>query len=320
MAHYLVTGAAGFIGSNLVETLLAAGERVAGFDNFATGKRENLAFAEGLPEARFRMIEADIRDRDALQKACAGVDYVLHQAALGSVPRSMKEPALYNDVNITGTLNVLLAARDAGVKRVVYAASSSAYGDTPTLPKHEAMRPMPLSPYAATKLAGEYYCRIFTAGYGLETVALRYFNVFGQRQDPHSQYAAVLPAFVTALLDGRSATIHGDGEQSRDFTHVENVVQANRKACVAPADACGEVYNVACGGRVTVNRLYDTLARLLGREDVRPVRGPARPGDVKHSLADITAAREKLAYDPGVTVEEGLARTVDWYRESFGGR
>ncbi|GAB4270798.1 MAG: SDR family oxidoreductase [Deferrisomatales bacterium] len=308
MARFLVTGAAGFIGSNLVEALLERGETVRGVDNFLTGKRENL---DGLDAMEF--VEGDVRDPETCRRACEGVDYVLHQAAMGSVPRSIDDPALSNDCNVTGTLNVLVAARDAGVKRVVFAASSSAYGDTPTLPKVETMTPTPLSPYALTKLVGEEYCRLFTELYGLETVSLRYFNVFGKRQDPFSTYAAVIPKFVSALLAGERAEIYGDGEQTRDFTYIDDVVQANLRACEAPREACGQVYNVAFGERISLNELYRTIAALLG-SDAKPVYGPPRAGDVKHSLADISKARRALGYEPRYTVQQGLAHAIEWYR------
>jgi nucleoside-diphosphate-sugar epimerase len=311
MPRFLVTGAAGFIGSNLVEALLARGETVRGLDNFLTGKRENL---RGLEAAEF--LEGDVRDPEACARACEGVDYVLHQAALGSVPRSLANPLLSNECNVTGTLQMLLAARDAGVRRFVFAASSSAYGDTPTLPKVETMAPRPLSPYALTKLTGEQYCRLFSELYGLETVSLRYFNVFGRRQDPSGAYAAVIPRFVSALLAGCSPEIYGDGEQTRDFTYVADVVQANLKACTAPREACGQVFNVACGERISLNGLYREIARLLG-SDRHPVYAAARAGDVRHSLADIGAARRLLGYEPSHDVRRGLEEAIGWYRENL---
>lgn len=309
MATFLVTGVAGFIGSNLAEALLARGHRVRGLDNFLSGKRENL---EGLSGLEF--MEGDIRDPEACRRACEGVDYVLHQAALGSVPRSIEDPVLSNECNVTGTLNMLVAARDAGVRRFVFAASSSAYGDTPELPKVETMRPQPLSPYALTKLTGEEYCRLFFELYGFETVSLRYFNVYGRRQDPFSAYAAVIPKFVSALLRGEPPEIYGDGEQTRDFTYIEDVVQANLKACEAPREACGRVYNIAFGRRISLNELYREIASLLGT-DIRPRYGPPRPGDVRHSLADVSRAREALGYEPAFDVRQGLAEAIGWYRE-----
>lgn len=311
MARFLVTGAAGFIGSNLVEALLRAGEAVRGLDNFLTGKRENL---RGLEAAEF--LEGDVRDPETCARACEGVEYVLHQAALGSVPRSVENPVLSNECNVTGTLNMLVAARDAGVRRFVFAASSSAYGDTPTLPKVETMSARPLSPYALTKHVGEQYCRIFTDLYGLETVSLRYFNVFGRRQDPFGAYAAVIPRFVSSLLAGCSPEIYGDGEQTRDFTYVADVVQANRKACAAPREACGEVFNVACGARISLNELHREIARLLG-SDREPVYAPPRAGDVRHSLADVGKARRLLAYEPTYDVRRGLEEAIGWYRENL---
>ncbi|GAB4263886.1 SDR family oxidoreductase [Deferrisoma sp.] len=312
MATFLVTGVAGFIGSNLAEALLARGHRVRGLDNFLTGKPENLEGLDGL-----EFLEGDVRDPETCREACEGVDYVLHEAALGSVPRSIEDPALSNECNVTGTLNLLVAARDAGVKRLVFAASSSAYGDTPTLPKVEDMRPQPLSPYALTKLAGEEYCRLFFELYGLETVSLRYFNVFGKRQDPFSTYAAVIPKFVSALLRGEPPEIYGDGEQTRDFTYIADVVQANLRACEAPREACGQVYNVAYGERISLNALYREIAGLLG-VDLEPRYGPPRPGDVKHSLADIGKARRFLGYEPAYDVRRGLAEAIAWYRENLG--
>ena len=311
MSRYLITGVAGFIGSNLAEALLASGDTVRGLDDFSSGRRENLDGLDGL-----EFVEGDIRDLQTCRAACSEVEFVLHQAALGSVPRSVADPITSNAANVTGTLNMLVAARDAGVRRLVFAASSSAYGDTPTLPKVETMPARPLSPYAISKYAGEEYCRTFTALYGFETVALRYFNVFGRRQDPHSTYAAVIPKFVSALLKGQPPEIHGDGEQTRDFTYIANVVQANRNACHAPAEACGEVYNVACGERISLNVLYRHIAGLLG-SNIEPHHGPPRPGDVRDSLADIDKACRLLGYRPTHTVEQGLAEAMEWYRENL---
>jgi nucleoside-diphosphate-sugar epimerase len=310
---YLVTGGAGFIGSNLTEALLRKGERVRVFDNFLTGRRENLAgFAEAFG-ASFELVEGDLRDPESVRRAMAGVEYVLHQGALPSVPRSVADPVLSNAINIDGTLNVLVAARDAGVRRLVFAASSSAYGDTPELPKRESMTPNPLSPYAAQKLAGEHYLRIFHSVYGLETVALRYFNVFGPRQDPKSTYAAVIPAFVTSVLTGTPPVVHGDGGQTRDFTFIDNVIHANFAACEAPSEACGKVYNVACGERVSLLDILESIYAAAGRR-VEPRFEPPRAGDVRDSLADISLGRKMLGYEPKVRFAEGLARTMEYYR------
>jgi nucleoside-diphosphate-sugar epimerase len=311
MAQYLVTGAAGFIGSNLVRALLARGEQVRGLDNFATGKPENLA---GL-QSQFDFRESDILDLDAVRSAMEGVDYVLHQAALGSVPRSIKDPARSNRVNVEGTLNVLAAARDAKVKRLVHASSSSVYGDTPTLPKREDMPPNPISPYSVSKLAAELYVRTFHRVYGLPTVCLRYFNIFGPRQLWDSQYSAVLAKFITRMLQGETCTIFGDGEQSRDFTYVENAVSANLLAATAPIDqVAGRFFNVATGTRISLKRAVMLLRGLTGYDG--PVTyAPDREGDVKHALADIGLAEKHLGYKPEVDFEEGLKRTVVWYRE-----
>lgn len=312
MAHYLVTGGAGFIGSHIVDELLARGEKVRVLDNLATGKRENLEHCKG----RIEFIEDDIRDLDACRKACDNVDYVLHQAALGSVPRSLEDPLTSHEVNVTGTVKMLLAARDAGVKRFVYAASSSTYGDHPGLPKVEDRIGRPLSPYAVTKYADELYAQVFARCYGLETVGLRYFNVFGPRQDPFSQYAAVIPLFVSALLRKEAPTINGDGEQTRDFTFVANAVEANLLACQAPEAAVGEVFNVACHEQTSLNKLYARLQELLGTE-IAAVHGLPRAGDVCHSLADISKARQLLGYSGSVRFDEGLKRSIDWYRNNL---
>ena len=308
MATYLVTGGAGFIGSNLVNALLERGDTVRVLDDFSTGKRENLADFAG----RIALIEGSVADEKVVREAVDGVDYVLHQGALASVPRSVEDPVSSNVANVNGTLALLLAARDAGVKRVVYAASSSAYGDQPDLPKVETMAPSPLSPYAVSKLAAEYYCQAFTACYGLETVCLRYFNIYGPRQDPQSVYAAVIPKFITAMLAGERPTIFGDGEQSRDFTFVDDCVQANLLACTAP-NAAGHMVNIACGSRYTLNELVTLLNRVLGTS-LDPNYEPPRAGDVMHSQADIALARNVLGYDPQFTFEAGLAKTVPWYR------
>jgi UDP-glucose 4-epimerase len=310
MAKYLVTGAAGFIGSSLVRALLERGDEVRGIDNFATGRRENLS--EVLARIDFR--EVSILDLAATRQACEGVDYVLHQAAIPSVPKSVLDPLGSNAANVDGTVNVLVAARDAKVKRVVYAASSSAYGDTPTLPKHEAMAPNPISPYAVAKLASEYYMLSFYRCYGLETVCLRYFNIFGPRQDPSSAYSGVLAKFSLQMLRGEQPTIFGDGETSRDFTYIDNAVSANLLACSAPASECaGRVFNCATGRRVTLNETFEALKRLTGYTGTAQY-GPERAGDVKHSLADISLAQKHLGYKPLVNFEEGLRRTVDWYK------
>jgi UDP-glucose 4-epimerase len=309
MSLYLVTGGAGFIGSHLAAELASRGERVRIVDNLSTGKRRNL---EAVPGAEF--LEGDLADLDVARQACAGADYVLHQAAIPSVPRSVQDPITSNRSNIDATLNVLVAARDAGAKRLVYAGSSSAYGDTPTLPKHEAMPTGPLSPYALQKLVGEQYCQMFTRLYGFETVTIRYFNVFGPRQDPGSPYSGVISLFISALVDGRRPAIYGDGEQTRDFTYVANVVDGVLRACKAP-EASGETINVATGGRISLNDLFSELRTLTGA-DVEPVYGEARAGDVKHSQADITKAGRLLGYEPSVTFEEGLRRTLEWYRSA----
>ncbi len=306
MAHYLVTGGAGFIGSNLVEALVAEGHTVRVLDNLATGQRHNLA--RWLD--RIELIEGDIRAYHVVLAAMQGVDYVLHQAALPSVPRSVQDPITSNAVNVDGTLHVLHAARAAGVRRVVFASSSSVYGSNPALPKQEAMCPQPASPYAISKLAAEQYCQVFWQVYGLETVALRYFNVFGPRQDPHSDYAAVIPRFIRAMAAGEPVTIHGDGTQSRDFTYIDNAVQANLLACTAP-DAAGSVLNVACGSRFTLLDLVDRLAEILGCTP-QVVHTAPRPGDVPHSQADISRAQSLLGYVPVVDFVDGLRRTVAW--------
>ena len=307
MALYLVTGGAGFIGSALVRELLRRGERVRVVDNFITGTRENLAEVAD----RIGLWEVDITDLDRLRPALEGVDYVLHEAALPSVPRSIQDPATSHRMNVNGTFNLFMAARDARVKRVIYAASSSAYGDTASLPKTESMTPIPISPYGVTKLVGEMYAQVFTHVYGLETVSLRYFNVFGPRQDPTSPYSGVLSLFITSLLDGKRPTIFGDGDQSRDFTFVDNVVEANLLACTAP-DAVGKVINIANGQRQTLNHTFQTLRHIIG-SNLEPIFAAPRPGDILHSQADITLARGLLGYEPKVFFEEGLEKTVEWY-------
>src|SRR5688572_2965317 len=309
MPLYLVTGGAGFIGSHLTEELIRRGEQVRVVDSLITGHRENLAHLTGID-----FLEGDLSDLAIAKRAVEGVDYVLHQAAIPSVPRSVEDPITSNRANIDATLNVLVAARDAKVKRVVYAASSSAYGNTPTLPKQEDMPPHPLSPYALQKLVGEQYMQLFTTLYGLETVSIRYFNVFGPRQDPSSPYSGVISVFAKALLDNTAPTIHGDGEQTRDFTYVANVVDGVLRAVKAPA-ASGRAVNVATGTRISLNQLFASMRELVGsRVDV--AYGPPRNGDVKDSLADITLARTLLGYEPLVSFEAGLKKTLDWYRSS----
>ena len=309
MSTYLITGVAGFIGSSLAHALVGRGERVRGIDNFATGKRENIDDIKN--ELDFQ--EADLLDLEAMRNACHSVDYVLHQAAIPSVPKSVKDPLSSNRANVDGTVNLLLAARDAKVKRVVFAASSSAYGDTPTLPKREDMAPNPISPYAVAKLASEYYMLSFYRCYGLETICLRYFNIFGPRQDPTSPYSGVLAKFITQMLAGEQPTIFGDGTQSRDFTYVGNAVEANLLACKAPSEAVGKVLNVATGRRFDLNETFRILKKLCAYSgDVR--YAPERTGDVKHSLADISAAEKYLGYEAKVDFESGLKQTVAWYR------
>jgi UDP-glucose 4-epimerase len=311
MAKYLVTGIAGFIGSSIARELVHRGESVRGLDDFSTGKWENIA--EIAADIDFRGVS--LLDQPGLASAVEGIDYVIHQAALPSVPKSVAEPELTHAVNVNGTLNLLLAARDAGVKRVVYAASSSAYGNSEVLPKHEGMIPRPISPYAVQKLAGEYYMQAFSEVYGLETVALRYFNIFGPRQDANSQYSAVLAKFITQMQMGESPTIFGDGEQSRDFTFVANAVQANLKACMAPAEeVSGRVFNIATGTRFSLNQTFEMLRRIIGFSGAARYAEP-RTGDVKHSLADIGLAQKHLGYSADVSFEEGLRRTVEWYQQ-----
>ena len=314
MSNFLVTGGAGFIGSNLVAALHALGHRVRVFDDFSTGRRENLAELEGEVE----VVEGDIRDLPAVRSAMRDVEYVLHEAALPSVIRSIDDPLLANDVNVTGTLNVLVAARDAGAKRAVLAASSSAYGDTEVLPKVETMTPKPISPYAVTKLVAEHYGAVFTGVYGLPVVALRYFNVFGPRQDPASHYAAVIPKFILAMMEGHRPVIFGDGSQSRDFCYIENVVSANLLACTA-VSAPGNTYNVACGERTDLLALVDRLNEILGTE-IAPDFAEMRTGDILHSLADIEQARADLGYEVAVPFDEGLRKTVEWYSRAVRGR
>ncbi|MEE9211681.1 MAG: NAD-dependent epimerase/dehydratase family protein [Phycisphaeraceae bacterium] len=314
----LVTGGAGFIGSHLAEALLSVGADVVVLDDLSGGDRANLEPFAATAGNRLRFVVGSILDEPVLADCTAGCRYVFHQAALGSVPRSVAEPVLFARVNVTGTLNVLQAARAAGVERVTFAASSSAYGDTPTLPKVESMPPLPRSPYAATKLAGEALMRAYSASYGLDTVTLRYFNIFGPRQNANSAYAAVIAAFAKALLNDQSPVIYGDGEQSRDFTFVDNVVHANLLAARRDQPIDGEVINVACGRRVTVNELVRLMAQLLDKTGLEPVYEPPRPGDVKHSLADLTRARQVLGYEPLGEFAAGLEQTVAWFGGAVG--
>jgi UDP-glucose 4-epimerase len=307
----LVTGGGGFIGSHLVERLVRDGHRVRVIDNFTTGHRRNL-----MPVIdEVDLVEGDLQSYERAHAAVRGCEVVLHQAAMPSVPRSVQDPLTSNASNVIGTLNVLLAARDSGVRRVVFASSSSVYGATPALPKHEGLPTLPISPYAVAKLAGEGYCRSFSEVYGLETVALRYFNVFGPRQDPQSQYSAVIPNFITAALRGEAPVIFGDGEQSRDFTYVENVVEANLLAMAASSDVAGRSYNVACGERISLNELVATIGRVLGRT-IEPRYEPGRPGDVRHSMADSSKAEGEFGYRVVVPFQEGLTRTIQHYTDA----
>ena len=311
MAVYVVTGGGGFIGSHIVEELLRRNEIVRVIDNFSTGKWENVEPFEGGAE----IIEADIAEGKNLPRFLEGADYVIHQAAIPSVPKSILDPVKSHHANVNGTLQLLNASREADVKRVVYASSSSVYGDSPTLPKHEGMMPNPLSPYGAQKLFAEIYCQVFTRAYGLETVSLRYFNVFGPRQDSTSQYSGVLALFIPAVLQSKRPTIYGDGLQSRDFTYVQNVVEANLLACAVPGVA-GQVFNVACGDRITVNSMLQQINKITGK-DIAPIYADPRPGDIKHSQADITRAKEHLGYQPKISFEEGLRNTIEWYRKNL---
>lgn len=314
MSIYLVTGGAGFIGSNLVAELLARGETVRVLDNFAAGSRQNLEpFGE-----RIEMIEGDIRSYHIVREAVDNVDFILHQAALPSVLRSIRDPITTSEVNVSGTLNLLQAAREARVKRVVYASSSSIYGNNPTLPKTEDMIPTPLSPYAVSKLAAEQYCRVFTEIFGLETVSLRYFNVFGPRQNPDSQYAAAIPKFIRAIQRGESPVVFGDGLQSRDFTYVGNVVQANFLACAA-AGIAGQVFNIACGQRLSLLELIDQINAIQGTS-IKPKFEQERPGDVRHSEANIERARKELGYTPSISFQNGLKKTIEWHLQASFGR
>ena len=308
---FLVTGGAGFIGSHLVERLCSAGASIRVLDNLSTGKRDNLRpFLD-----KIEMIEGNIADPQVCARACRDVQFVLHEAALPSVPKSVADPAGSHRSNVEGTFNMLVAAREAGVRRFIYAASSSAYGETELLPKVESIPPQPLSPYAVQKLTGEYYCSVFARCYGLQTLSIRYFNVFGPRQDPKSQYAAAIPAFITAIMSGVPPTVYGDGEQTRDFTYVQNVIEANLLA-VKAAEARGEVINVACGEHVTVNEVIREINQTLGKDN-KPEYVPPRPGDIKDSWADITLAGQVIGYRPTVSFAAGLRRTIDWYVKEY---
>ncbi|RAP35570.1 LPS biosynthesis protein WbpP [Candidatus Marinamargulisbacteria bacterium SCGC AAA071-K20] len=314
MAKYLVTGAAGFIGSNIVEHLLDKGETVVALDNFSTGHKHNFGFIETHPNKNlFKLIEGDVRNLDTCNDACKDIDFVLHQAALGSVPRSMELPVLYEENNTIGTLNMMIAARDAKVKRFVYASSSSVYGDTPTLPKIETMRPTPMSPYAVTKLAKELYGSIFFNSYGLQTIGLRYFNVFGPKQDPNSQYAAAIPKFITSALNSEPITIYGDGEQTRDFTFIDNVIDANLSACTAKIEACAKAYNIGCGERISINDLINNIITITNSTS-KPIHIDPRAGDVRDSLASIDLSKKYLGLSKFIKLKEGLAKTIEWYQ------
>jgi UDP-glucose 4-epimerase len=311
MSKYLVTGGGGFIGSHIVERLVRDGQSVRVLDDFSSGKRENLAPFAG----KIEVVEGDLRKPADCAKACAGVQIIFHEGAVPSVPKSVDDPVTSHEANIDGTFNILMAAKNAGCRRVVYAASSSAYGDQPELPKRETARPDPLSPYAVNKLVGEYYLSVFNKCWGLETLSIRYFNVFGPRQDPKSQYAAAIPAFVAAILRGESPTIYGDGEQTRDFTYIDNVVHANLLAAKAPKVA-GQVVNVACGERVTVNQIIAQINQLLGK-NVKSNHVPERAGDIKHSLADISLAKQLIGYEPLINFADGLRRAIEWYKANL---
>lgn len=311
---FLVTGAAGFIGSNLCEALLKKGCKVKALDDLSTGKQENIDLF--LDNPNYTFIKGDIKDLDVCLKACEGVDYVLHQAAWGSVPRSLEMPLFYNKNNIEGTLNMLEAARQNGVKKFVYASSSSVYGDEPNLPKIEGREGNLLSPYALTKRCDEEWAKLYTKFYGLDTYGMRYFNVFGRRQDPDGAYAAVIPKFLKQLMHGETPTINGDGKQSRDFTYIDNVIEANLKACLAPHEAAGEAFNIAYGGREFLIDIYYGLAKALG-VNIEPNFGPDRKGDIKHSNADISKAKKLLGYDPDYSFEDGIALAIDWYKANL---
>lgn len=313
-SYFLVTGAAGFIGSNLVEALLKLGHRVRGLDNFSTGKEENVE--QFLDNPSYDFINGDIRNFETCKLACEGVDYVLHQAAWGSVPRSIELPLLYGEINIRGTLNMMEAAKQQGIKKFVYASSSSVYGDATQLPKKEGQEGNLLSPYALTKRVSEQYGKLYFMQYGLDTYGLRYFNVFGKRQNPDGPYAAVIPKFIKKLLNDEVPTIYGDGSQSRDFTYIENVIEANLKACLATHAAAGQAYNIAYGGRERLIDLYYNLTALLGK-NIDPVFEAERKGDIKHSQADISKAKDHLGYDPDWSFEQGIEASIKWYKENL---
>lgn len=313
-AVFLVTGGAGFIGSNLCEAITDMGYRVRCLDNLSTGKQENVDFLSD--RENYTFIKGDIRDLDTCMEACKGVDFVLNQAAWGSVPRSIEMPLLYEEINIRGTLNMMEAARQQGVKKFVYASSSSVYGDHPVLPKVEGQEGNLLSPYALTKRVDEEYGKLYKKLYGLDTYGMRYFNVFGRRQDPDGAYAAVIPKFIRQLLHGEVPTINGDGKQSRDFTYIDNVIEANLKACLAPSEAAGQAFNIAYGGREYLIDIYYDLCKALDKQ-VEPNFGPDRAGDIKHSNADISKARKLLGYDPDYDFAKGIALAIDWYRENL---
>ena len=312
MGLSLITGGAGFIGSNMVRFLLEKGQKVRVLDNFETGKRENLTEVAD----QIELIEGDIRDMDTVRRAAAGAEVVYHLAALGSVPRSVKDPATSHDVNVNGIVNMLIAARDAKARRFIFSSSSSVYGQSKVLPQHEGLPLAPISPYGATKAAGEIYCRTFYETYGLQTISLRYYNVFGPRQDPTSQYAAAIPLFVSAFLRDKAPTIFDDGQQSRGFTYIDNVTEANWLAANMK-EAHGEAVNISTKSAVTVNTVVNVIRKLMGKENIKPVYAPPRPGDIKHSLADITRAKEVIGYEPFISFEEGITKAIDWYRENL---
>ena len=312
---FLVTGSAGFIGSNLVEALLNTGYKVRGLDNFSTGKKENVE--EFIQNENYEFVEGDITNLETCLDACKNVDYVLHQAAWGSVPRSIEMPLFYEEVNIKGTLNMLEASRKNNIKKFVYASSSSVYGDEPNLPKKEGKEGDVLSPYALTKKTNEEYAKLYTSLYGLDTYGMRYFNVFGRRQDPDGAYAAVLPKFIKQLLNNERPTINGDGKQSRDFTYIENVIEANLKSCLAPSDSAGEAFNIAYGGREYLIDIYHSLTNALDKNDIEPHFGPDRGGDIKHSNADVTKSKKLLGYNPNWDFKTGIDEAIEWYKNNL---